>query len=90
MRPRPERGPASAGGGPDSPHRAALQAVVRVMGMNLIIDALIIVQSSVLIQRVDFRTQALARFAAVVVSVPRVLRSPTKATACGRWSRGCS
>ena len=46
----------------------ALVAIVRVMGLNLIIDGLTIVQSSTLIQRVDFRTQALARFAAVVVS----------------------
>lgn len=46
----------------------ALAMIVRVLGLNLIVDALSIVQSSTFIQRVDFRSQALARFGAVVVS----------------------
>jgi teichuronic acid exporter len=45
-----------------------LTVIVRVMGLNLIVDALSIVQSSALVQRVDFRTQALARFGAVAIS----------------------
>ncbi len=45
-----------------------LTVVVRAMGLNLILDGLSIVRSSTLIQRVDFRSQAIARFAAVVVS----------------------
>lgn len=46
----------------------ALILIVRVMGLNLIVDALSIVQTSVLIQRVDFRSQAMARFGGVVAS----------------------
>ncbi|MBP7516073.1 MAG: lipopolysaccharide biosynthesis protein [Flavobacteriales bacterium] len=46
----------------------ALVAIVRVMGLSLIVDALSVVRSSVLVQRVDFRSQALARFGAVVLS----------------------
>ncbi len=46
----------------------ALILIVRVMGLNLIVDALSIVQTSVLIQRVAFRSQAMARFGGVVIS----------------------
>lgn len=46
----------------------ALTAIVRVMGLNLIVDAISIVQSSTLIHRVDFRKQAFARFGGVLVS----------------------
>lgn len=46
----------------------ALVAIVRVMGLSLIVDALSVVRSSVLVQRVDFRSQALARLGAVVLS----------------------
>lgn len=45
-----------------------LALIVRVMGLNLIVDALSVVRSSVLVQRVDFRSQALARSGAILVS----------------------
>ncbi len=45
-----------------------LTAIVRVMGLNLIVEALAIVQTSSLSQQVDFKTQAKARFVAIVLS----------------------
>lgn len=46
----------------------ALGTILRVLGLNLVIEALTLVQSSALTQRVDFKPQAKARFAAIVVS----------------------
>lgn len=46
----------------------ALLWIVRIMGLNLIIDALSIVQGSTLTQQIDFKTQTKARFGAVVIS----------------------
>lgn len=45
-----------------------LTAVIRVMGLNLIVGALAIVQTSTLSHKVDFRTQAMARFGAILLS----------------------
>ncbi len=42
--------------------------IVRVMGLNLIVEALAIVQGSTLTQQIDFKTQTKARFGAVVLS----------------------
>jgi O-antigen/teichoic acid export membrane protein len=42
--------------------------IVRIMGLNLIIEALAIVQGSTLTQQIDFKTQAKARFGGVVFS----------------------
>ncbi len=45
-----------------------LMAMVRVMGISLIVNALSIVQHSVLIQQIDFQTQTLVRLGGVVFS----------------------
>jgi O-antigen/teichoic acid export membrane protein len=45
-----------------------LTLLVRVMGLNLIIEALSIVQGSTLTQQIDFKTQAKARFGAIALS----------------------
>ncbi|MCB9305440.1 MAG: lipopolysaccharide biosynthesis protein [Lewinellaceae bacterium] len=49
-------------------NQPALTAIVRIMGLNLIVRALSYVQHTVLLHRVDFRTQTLVRFSAVLVS----------------------
>ncbi len=57
-----------------APHIAAffgqplLATIVRVMGLSLIVNALSIVQHSVLIQQIDFKTQTLVRLGGVVFS----------------------
>ncbi|MBK6931703.1 MAG: lipopolysaccharide biosynthesis protein [Saprospirales bacterium] len=42
--------------------------IIRIMGLNLIVNALSIVQHSVLLQKIDFRTQAIVRSVAVLIS----------------------
>lgn len=42
--------------------------IVRVMGLNLIVESVAIIQRSTLTQQIDFKTQTKARFLAVVVS----------------------
>ena len=42
--------------------------IVRVMGLNLIIESVAIIQRSTLTQQIDFKTQTKARFLAVVIS----------------------
>ncbi len=49
-------------------HQPLLTLLVRVMGLSLIVNALSIVQHSVLIQQIDFKTQTLVRLAGVAVS----------------------
>ncbi|MCS6930408.1 MAG: lipopolysaccharide biosynthesis protein [Saprospiraceae bacterium] len=49
-------------------HQPLLMTIVRVMGLSLIVNALSIVQHSVLIQEIDFKTQTLVRFAGVAAS----------------------
>ncbi len=45
-----------------------LTLIIRIMGISLIVNAFSIVQHSVLIQQIDFKTQTIVRSAAVVVS----------------------
>lgn len=45
-----------------------LTLIVRIMGLSLIVNAFSIVQHSVLIQQIDFKTQTIVRSVAVVVS----------------------
>ena len=42
--------------------------IVRVMGLNLIIESVAIIQRSALTQQIDFKTQTKARFMAVILS----------------------
>ncbi|MBK7410551.1 MAG: lipopolysaccharide biosynthesis protein [Saprospirales bacterium] len=42
--------------------------IVRVMGLNLVIESIAIIQRSTLTQQIDFKTQTKARFLAVVLS----------------------
>ncbi len=49
-------------------HQPLLTTIVRVMGISLIVNALSIVQHSVLIQQIDFKTQTLVRLAGVALS----------------------
>ncbi len=45
-----------------------LVAIIRVMGINLIIESFAIIQQAVLTQKIDFKTQTKVRFFAVVIS----------------------
>ncbi|MFN0015027.1 MAG: lipopolysaccharide biosynthesis protein [Saprospiraceae bacterium] len=45
-----------------------LTLIVRIMGISLIVNALSLVQHSVLIQQIDFKTQTIVRSASVLVS----------------------
>lgn len=45
-----------------------LTLIVRIMGISLIVNALSLVQHSVLIQQIDFKTQTIVRSVAVLVS----------------------
>ncbi|HMQ87388.1 MAG TPA: lipopolysaccharide biosynthesis protein [Flavilitoribacter sp.] len=49
-------------------HQDILVQIVRVMGLNLIISSAAIIQHTILTQRIDFKTQAKVRFAAVLIS----------------------
>jgi teichuronic acid exporter len=46
----------------------SLELIVRVMGLSMIITAFSIVQRSVLVQEIDFKTQTKIRFIAVILS----------------------
>ncbi|MEQ1744323.1 MAG: lipopolysaccharide biosynthesis protein [Saprospiraceae bacterium] len=46
----------------------SLTLIVRIMGISLIVNALSLVQHSVLIQQIDFKTQTIVRTASVLVS----------------------
>ncbi|GJM31906.1 MAG: lipopolysaccharide biosynthesis protein [Saprospiraceae bacterium] len=45
-----------------------LTAIIRIMGLNLIVESFAIIQHAVLTQRIDFKTQTKVRFLAVVIS----------------------
>lgn len=49
-------------------HQPLLTTIVRIMGLSLIVNALSIVQHSVLIQQIDFKTQTVVRLSGVAVS----------------------
>lgn len=49
-------------------HRTELISIVRVMGLNLIISSLSLVQHALLIQKIDFKTQTKVRLLAVIIS----------------------
>jgi O-antigen/teichoic acid export membrane protein len=61
-----------------------LTMIIRIMGLNLIIESFAIIQGAVLLQRIDFRTLALTRLMAIVIS--SIFAIPLALHDFGVWS----